>query len=220
MVTQARAFTTRALIVKGAAIAFERYGYDGASLNDVVESAGTTKGALYFHFKTKEALALEVVAEHHRRTVQAVHAIESANGSGLRRIVMICHDMARQIIDDPLVRAGLRVTLELSVSEGPHHPLEVWTDACVHSAELAIRQGDLRGELDPAGFGRFLIAAFTGVQLLSEVHTGRADLRDRVDEMLRILLSGLMPPRRRSRLDTALADSRAADEPADADTTA
>src|SRR5699024_12614881 len=72
MVTQARAFTTRDLIVKGAAIAFERYGYDGASLNDVFESAGTTKGALYFHFKTKQTLALKVVAAHHRRLVQAV----------------------------------------------------------------------------------------------------------------------------------------------------
>ncbi len=215
MVTQARAITTRALIIKGAAIAFERYGYDGASLNDVVESAGTTKGALYFHFKTKEALALEVVAEHHRRTARSVQAIESDNGSGLRRIVLLCHGMARQILEDPLVRAGLRVTLELSVSDGPHRPLEVWTDACVRSADLAIRQGDLRDDLDPAALGRFIVAAFTGVQLLSEVHTGRADLRERIDEMLRIVLSGLMPPRRRSRLDKALAHTWDPDEPAD-----
>src|SRR5699024_2900588 len=127
-------------------------------------------------------------------------------------IVVLCHEMAHQIIDDPLVRAGLRITLDLSVADGPHRPLEVWTDACVRSADLAIRQGDLRDDLDPAGLGGFIVAAFTGVQLLSEVHTGRADLRDRVDEMLRILLSGLMSPRRRHRLDKALTQVREEDE--------
>ena len=38
--------------------------------------------------------------------------------------------------------------------------------------------------------------------MLSQVLERRADLEMRVDEMLRIVVPGLMPPRRRPRFDT------------------
>ncbi len=205
MVQQARAFTTRALILRGAAVAFERFGYDGASLNEVVEAAGTTKGALYFHFKTKEALAQEVVATQHRQSIAAVEAIAESGAPALEQIVMLCHEMARQIIEDPIVRAGVRVTLELSVADGPFRPYVDWIEATGRLAGIAIEEGDLRDDVEPAMFGRFIVSAFTGVHMLSQVLERRADLQQRVDEMLRVLLPGLVPAEHRSRLETILA---------------
>ncbi|QDQ96861.1 ScbR family autoregulator-binding transcription factor [Tomitella fengzijianii] len=209
MVTQARAFTTRALIVKGAAIAFERYGYDGASLNDVVEAAGTTKGALYFHFKTKEALAREVIVEQERQSHAAVEAIEESGSAALEQIVMVCHEMARQILEDPIVRAGVRITLELSITDGPHHPYETWIAGCARLAARAIDEGDLREDVDAGALAHFIVSAFAGVQLFSQFETRRTDLSRRVDEMLQVLLTGLVPPRRRARLDKILAAHQA-----------
>lgn len=69
VVQQARAVATRAQIVLHAAEAFEKAGFAGASLGTILASAGTTKGALYFHFRSKEALARFIIAEQHRISI-------------------------------------------------------------------------------------------------------------------------------------------------------
>ena len=64
---QERARVTRATVIEGAARTFERLGYGNASLTDIAETAAVTKGALYFHFKSKEELAKAVIDEQHAR---------------------------------------------------------------------------------------------------------------------------------------------------------
>ena len=52
---------TKRQILDAAAAAFARDGYAATSLNDVIRQSELTKGAFYFHFPSKEALALAVV---------------------------------------------------------------------------------------------------------------------------------------------------------------
>src|SRR5437773_6126033 len=54
---------TRRHILEAAARAFAERGYAGASLNDVIKDSGVTKGGFYFHFPSKEALALAVLQD-------------------------------------------------------------------------------------------------------------------------------------------------------------
>jgi transcriptional regulator, TetR family len=57
--TQAeRKAQTRRLILDRAAEAFAQDGFAGTSLNDVIAGSGLTKGAFYFHFPSKEELAV------------------------------------------------------------------------------------------------------------------------------------------------------------------
>ncbi|MCA1836105.1 MAG: TetR/AcrR family transcriptional regulator, partial [Actinobacteria bacterium] len=60
---QPRARATRQAILTAAAEHFARNGYHATSLDSVLADSGGTKGALYFHFASKEALARAVVAE-------------------------------------------------------------------------------------------------------------------------------------------------------------
>src|SRR5205823_9749309 len=57
--------TTRRVILEAAARAFAESGYSGASLTDIIRDSGVTKGGFYFHFPSKEVLALEVL--RHKR---------------------------------------------------------------------------------------------------------------------------------------------------------
>ena len=75
MVRQDRAKATREAIINGAAAVFEEHGYGSASLTQVSEAAGVTKGALYFHFKSKDDLARAVIEEQHRIAVAAGESI-------------------------------------------------------------------------------------------------------------------------------------------------
>src|SRR5216117_2644416 len=60
---QERAERTRGRILDAAAAVFDERGFSGASLSDILARAGVTKGALYFHFSSKEELAKYLVEE-------------------------------------------------------------------------------------------------------------------------------------------------------------
>lgn len=193
MVRQARAEATRQQILIGAAKAFEQKGFEGSTLGTIVEIAGTTKGALYFHFKSKEELAQAIIGEQHVISIASVDAIAATGGSALEQMVMLSYEFGHQMVHDPIVRAGIRLTLELSAVAGPAEPYLGWISAYERLSERASAEGDLLDTIDPKTLARFGIGAFTGVQLVSNVLTGREDLQQRLDEMWLLLLPGIMP---------------------------
>ena len=54
---------TRERLLQAASREIYRSGFQSASLDTILASAGVTKGALYYHFKNKEALGYAVVEE-------------------------------------------------------------------------------------------------------------------------------------------------------------
>lgn len=183
---------TRATVIEGAARTFERLGYGNASLADIAETSAVTKGALYFHFKSKEELAKAVIDEQHIRVRATSEAILSGGHSPLTSMILLCRHFAEQLLVDPIVRAGIRLTLEASAFEGSvKEPYEDW----VSTMRLLASQGQDRNEINPSieaeVIARYVVASFTGVQLVSDVLTGRIDLLQRVDDMWTILLPAL-----------------------------
>lgn len=89
---------------------FDRYGY-GASLNDVIAQAGVTKGALYFHFSSKEDLARAVIEQQHALSVHPARQRLNDHEPGLESVIRLSQSLARQLMDDAIVRAGIRLTL-------------------------------------------------------------------------------------------------------------
>jgi AcrR family transcriptional regulator len=55
---------TRAQLLEAAARVYARGGFDGATLDEVAEEAGFTKGAVYDHFGSKENLLVALLDEH------------------------------------------------------------------------------------------------------------------------------------------------------------
>jgi TetR/AcrR family transcriptional regulator, lmrAB and yxaGH operons repressor len=53
---------TREMILETATRLFQRQGYNGTGINQIIEESGTPKGSLYYHFpKGKEEIALEAI---------------------------------------------------------------------------------------------------------------------------------------------------------------
>ncbi len=84
-----RARDTRNHILEVAAAAFAERGFAGTSLNQVLRDSGISKGALYFHFPSKEALAIAVV-DHLRGAWldAALHGID-ADATSLEQLRMM-----------------------------------------------------------------------------------------------------------------------------------
>lgn len=197
---QARAVLTREQIVLGAAQAFGKSGFDGASLAEILDSGQVSKGALYFHFQSKEELAQAIIDQQHRTSIAAIETVASAEMSAIEQIVMLCHEMARQMIEDPVVGAGIRLTLELSAVKGPADPYVDWIEGCRVLIERAQREGDVVGTLSPASLARTIIASFTGIQMVSNVLSGRADLEEQIDVFWGFLLPSIVPAARGDRI--------------------
>ncbi len=53
---------TRERILDEAAPLFRQYGFDGVSVDQLMQAAGLTRGAFYAHFDSKEALLADVMA--------------------------------------------------------------------------------------------------------------------------------------------------------------
>jgi AcrR family transcriptional regulator len=207
---QVRAEVTRASILRGAAEVFDRYGYAATTLSDVIAQSGVTKGALYFHFSSKEDLAKAVVEQQHTLSVQPSREWLQHEGQGLESIIRLSVGLATQLLDDVVVRAGIRLTLEqgtFGVLQAD--PYREWVSVIEELLDRAIEEGDVRTTMESEALARFVVGAFTGVQLLSEVFTNRADLLRRVQDMWDILLPSLVSPRKLAhfRRIASLADS-------------
>jgi AcrR family transcriptional regulator len=60
----------RERLLESAKILFSQKGYYATSVEDIVESAGLSKGAFYFYFKSKEELFKSLVEEMHLNIVK------------------------------------------------------------------------------------------------------------------------------------------------------
>ena len=61
---------TRAALLDAAADVFAKRGYHGASLDEVAEAAGFSKGAVYSNFASKEDLFIALIDEHGRALIK------------------------------------------------------------------------------------------------------------------------------------------------------
>jgi AcrR family transcriptional regulator len=191
---QDRAERTRNAILDAAAEVFDQRGFSGASLSDILTKAGVTKGALYFHFTSKEELARAIIEEQWGWDIPSLE-----EGRSIQTNIDITHAFAHHLRTDIRVRASNRLVTEANFTAPVPQVYQRWLEI-VHDVFVdAQARGDLKKEWDPEKVALWLGGAFLGIQTMSEVLTGRADLHERVTELWEVSLPGLVPPRRLAR---------------------
>lgn len=192
MAMQQRAVLTRGRVLIAAAGVFARTGFLAASMNDIVEAAGVTKGAVYFHFASKEALAAAIVEEQFALWPPIVAAITEHAPDPLVGVVALTYEVGARFRDDVLVTAGVRLSFERElVNAAMPEPFVGWIAILQDLFARARREGLLRPGLMPAPTARALVGGFFGVQHVSEMLTNRTDLEVRLDEFWKVFLTGV-----------------------------
>ena len=93
---------TRSSLMKSATKLFCRHGMDRASIDDVAEDAGYTKGAFYANFKSKEELFLAMLDEHFEQHVEELErAFADSEESPPEQARHAAADFARSLHADP-----------------------------------------------------------------------------------------------------------------------
>ncbi|MGW6918826.1 ScbR family autoregulator-binding transcription factor [Kitasatospora sp. NPDC054939] len=204
MARQARALATRQAVLRAAAEVFDERGYAAATMADILERAGVTKGALYFHFHSKEELALAVIEGQ----AAWLSGWKPRSDSPVQTLIDLGYAFARALQDDPLVRGSIRLTIEHgSFTEPQVAAYRGWSVAVGELLEQARRAGELLPGPDTARAADVVTGAVTGIQLSSQVLSARRDLLPRMTDLWTLLLPGLVTPETLARLDLSEPDA-------------
>ncbi|GAA2142792.1 ScbR family autoregulator-binding transcription factor [Kitasatospora kazusensis] len=199
MVQQARAVQTRQEILRAAADVFDRRGYAAATMAEIISVAGVTKGAVYFHFTSKEELALAVVAEQ-----SPWLDMQDIAAPGMQAVIDLTMAYARALLNDSMIRAAVRLVIEQGTFENPDRDAYQASASLVRSLVVrAEESGDLLPGLDPSAVAETVTASFAGIQLTSQALSNRRDLLHRLKDFWTLLLPGLVPPERLPELNPA-----------------
>lgn len=163
---------TRKRILEAAFMEFYENGFQGGSLNHVIERAGTTKGALFHHFKGKKELGYAVVdevialigrarwIEPLQGTADPIEEIKAA----FRRYIKQDSESESLLMGCPLNNMAQEMS---PLDEGFRRRVEgiygEWREAIASALEQGIREGKVRGDVRPADAAALIVAGQMGI---------------------------------------------------------
>lgn len=165
---------TRQKIVAAAAPIFNQRGFEGSSLNDLMEATGLKKGGIYRHFSSKEELAAEAFD----------YAWKEALEARLRELDAIANsvDRLKQLISNFVERRssvpGGCPVLNTAIDADDGNPvlraralggLQQWRKLLQSIIGNGIRRKEIRRDVSPKRLANMIIASLEGAMMISRL---------------------------------------------------
>jgi AcrR family transcriptional regulator len=168
--SERRADTTRHRLIAAAARQFAHHPYSMVSLDDILAEAELTKGAMYFHFSSKQALALAIIDDLTEISQAAVTELLARKMSGLETLIDLFFLLAVQDTQQDVARAGVRLldTLDDTTAVSP----ALWQSRMEFVTTLiqrAVTEGDIIDQHDPEDIAKMLVALWVGIRRISDL---------------------------------------------------
>ena len=190
--TDGRADTTRRQILRAASHQFARRAYHDVGLDDILAEAELTKGAMYFHFRSKHALAVAIIERQTAAGGVAVEELLSRGLSGLETLIDFSYLIAVGDLKTDGIRAGLNLLESVGRSAGlQKRLLEDWAKALAGVVEHAIAEGDIDPQCDPQDVGRLMVSLHMGLRQTSNLDEPERFLRD-LENFWLLQLTGIL----------------------------
>jgi TetR/AcrR family transcriptional repressor of nem operon len=178
-----RGEATRRRIVEQSAAVFNRRGYSGTSMSELMAATGLEKGGLYRHFASKEDLAAaafeyawETVSESRWRGLEDC-------ASSLEKLLLLVKNFVEQ---PPRTLPGGCPLLNTAVDSDDGNALlrgkarvalDRWRGRIADIVQQGQRHGELRGSVDPADVAAIVIASLEGAIMMSRLDKTREPLQ-------------------------------------------
>jgi AcrR family transcriptional regulator len=194
--TDTRADSTRQQILRAAAHQFALHPYHQVGLDDVLAEAELTKGAMYFHFRSKHALALAIIEDQTSQYGEAIADLQARRFSGLETLIDFSYQLAIRDISEDIARAALHLLESIGRIEGLQAKLlGAWINTLALTIRRAIGEGDVFDECDPGDVGRLLVSTYMGLRQTSNLDEPEQFLRD-LEMTWALVLPGVVHPNR------------------------
>ena len=171
--TKEEAEKTRARILASALSLFVKRGYEHTTFTDIAARLKMTKGAVYWHFETKEALLVALVEEMLAKFHRQLDELMPTRRLTFPAVAETMIENAVRIVDDPkgaafflLMQtqikwsadsmAGVREQLLSDKTNGPYHVF-------VRAIENDIAEGRVRADVNPVAVATVSMSVWTGL---------------------------------------------------------
>jgi TetR/AcrR family transcriptional regulator, transcriptional repressor for nem operon len=168
--SERRADTARQRLIAAASRQFARRSYSVVSLDDILAEAEVTKGGMYFHFPSKQALALAIIDDLTQTSRAAATELLARKMSGLETLIDLFYLLAVQDIQDEVAQAGARLLETLNNTTAlPTSPWESWIEFLTALIQKAVDDGDVVDHADPGDVAKMLLALWVGMRRISDL---------------------------------------------------
>jgi AcrR family transcriptional regulator len=174
---------TRQRIIAEAAPIFNQRGFDGCSMQDLMQATGLEKGGLYRHFANKEELASEAFrfALAQNVKVRTEHLDEIPNSiNKLKKVVQLFVDLPSAIPGGcPLMNTAIDADDgNEALRDLARKGIQDWRARLTRIIEAGIKANEIRRSTDPRRIANTLIATLEGALMISRLENSRNALRD------------------------------------------
>nr|CAA6807952.1 MAG: TetR family transcriptional regulator [uncultured Thiotrichaceae bacterium] len=161
---------TREKILMAAFDEIYSYGYQSASLSNILKNTGTTKGALYHHFKNKKELGLAVLDEVICTSYRAswIEPFETTDDP-ITTMTELLMNSSKQMTDEDVYRGCSLNNLAQEMSpidsdfrERIRQAYAEWQAALEHALSRGQGAGNVELALDPKEMALLLVATLGG----------------------------------------------------------
>jgi AcrR family transcriptional regulator len=206
MVRQARSEATRRKIITSAVELFNEIGYPATGLGDIIERAEMTKGALYYHFDSKESLATAIIEEGSAHLAEAFRSITTSSAPTLESVIHGVFVVADLLSTDQIARSGIQLLRAFGqFNDAAAHTYRAWVAEMTARTRQSIDEGDLRSDLDPQAVGETIIGSMLGAELLASATTAGAGVLQHLAAAWKLLLPAIVSEESLSYFDEFLA---------------
>ena len=197
--TKEEAAVTRATLLKTALAVFSAKGFAAATLEDVAKAARVTRGAIYWHFKSKADLYNTLIQEFSARGAAVVQRAVAEGGTLIEILRRVFVRQCALIEDDKEARAVMELALfktglDPELQAGRKKQVEAGNallEGITGAMQQGMAQGVLRNDMDPANMARAFIAFENGVIQLWLVSPRSFSLKTSSESFAEILIAGL-----------------------------
>ena len=198
--TKEEAKATRQDVIRSALQVFSEKGYAAATLKDIADRAGVTRGAVYWHFDNKADLYNTLLAEFSAISSQVVAKAVEAGGTLPKILKRIFVRLLQEVERDRELRAVLELELftMLRISEleaSRQKQLEAGEQLLAgisQAMEEGIQAGYLRKDFEPITMARSFLAFQKGAIQLWLLNPKSFSLQLEAEAMAEIYLKGIL----------------------------
>jgi AcrR family transcriptional regulator len=184
------------MILDSAFQLFSSVGYEATSVADICQLAGVSKGALYHHFPTKQAIFLELL-ENWLAGLDVGFQMARQETQNVPQAILSMADLADQVVQSTDVKLSIILEFWTQASRDP----AVWRTAIApyrryqeyFSAIIqeGIKEGSFREDIDPHAAARSLVSMAVGLLMQAVFDPQSFNWSHEVHQSIEFLLIGL-----------------------------
>jgi TetR/AcrR family acrAB operon transcriptional repressor len=197
--TKEEAEVTRRTLLDAGLKVFSRLGYADATLDDIADEAGVTRGAIYHHFGGKAELYNVVIAEGWERITPAIERGIAEGGNALEQLKRSFVYFIKFAVEDETFRAINELQLfKTPMSEDLQEGIEMkrlgirqGINDVAEFVRRGIEDGSIRPDVNPLDAAIMIITLQNGLVAAWLMDPSLFSITKRAEAMADIFFSGL-----------------------------